>query len=111
MGTPSTRRLIEALAACGALAGLAGALQVLAVFHTLIPNISSGIGLLALLVVLLSNARAAWILPISVLFAVFTVGSTQLPLTLQIDSSISGVLQGALVLTALALRGLKQSKT
>lgn len=110
MGIPSTRRMIEALACCGALAGLAGALQVLAVFHTLIPNISSGIGLLALLVVLLANTRAAWILPISVLFAVFTVGSTQLPLTLQIDSSISGVLQGALVLTALALRGLKSNK-
>lgn len=108
MGVPSGRRLIEALAVCGMLAGLAGALQVFAVFHTLIPNISSGIGLLALLVVLLVDSRAAWVLPISLLFAIFTIGSTQLPLTLQVDSSISGVLQGMLVLCALAVRSLRQ---
>lgn len=106
LGVPTARRLAEAMALGGALAGLAGALQVLAVFHTLIPNISSGIGLLALLVVLLVQARPIAVLPVAALFAWFTLGSTQLPLRLQIDSSIAGVLQGALVLFALLTRGL-----
>ncbi len=106
LGVPADRRLIEAMGACGALAGIAGTLQVLAVFHALIPNISSGIGLLALLIVLLVQSRPAWLLPVVLLFAVFMVGSIRLPLALNIDSSISGVLQGALVLFALAARGL-----
>jgi general nucleoside transport system permease protein len=106
LGVPSTQRLIEALAGCGALAGMAGAIQVLAVFHALIPNISSGIGLLGLLVTLLVRANPVWVLPVALIFACFTAGSIQLPLALNIDSSIAGVLQGALVLFALLGRGL-----
>jgi simple sugar transport system permease protein len=110
LGVPASRRLIEALCACGALAGLAGTLQVLAVFHALVPNISSGIGLLGLLIALLVGNSMFWVLPVVVLFASFTVGSIGLPLQLDVDSSISGVLQGALVLFALAARGLEQRK-
>ena len=106
LGVPAPRRLAEALAACGALAGVAGGIQVLGVFHQLIPNISSGVGLLALLVVLLVRASPAWVLPVCVAFACFSVGSLQLPLALGVDSSIAGVLQGALVLFALLARGL-----
>lgn len=105
LGIPATRRLIEAMAGCGAVAGMGGAVQVLGIFHALVPNISSGIGLLALLVVLLVRANPAWVLPVSAAFALFTVGSIQLPLKLGIDSSIAGVLQGALVLFSLLARG------
>jgi general nucleoside transport system permease protein len=108
LGVAAPRRIAEALAGCGALAGIAGGLQVIAVFHQLIPNISSGVGLLGLLVVLLVMARPIWVLPVSVLFASFTVGSVQLPLALGVDSSIAGVLQGALVLSALLARGLSR---
>lgn len=104
LGIATARRMAETLAACGALAGIAGMLQVVAVHHALIPNISSGIGLLGLLVALLARANPRWLLPITVAFAAFTVGSIQLPLTLGIDSAIAGVLQGALVLFALATR-------
>jgi general nucleoside transport system permease protein len=108
LGVAAPRRIGEAMAGCGALAGLAGGLQVIGVFHQLIPNISSGVGLLGLLVVLLVLARPIWVLPVSVAFASFTVGSVQLPLTLGVDSSIAGVLQGALVLSALLARGLSR---
>ena len=108
LGVPAPRRMAESLAACGALAGMAGAIQVLGVFHQLIPNISSGVGLLALLVVLLVQASPAWVLPVGVAFACFSVGSLQLPLTLGVDSSIAGVLQGTLVLCALLARGLSR---
>lgn len=108
LGVPAARRMLESLLLCGALAGLAGAIQVLAVFHALIPNVSSGIGLLALLVVLLVQSRPAWLLPVALVFAAFAVGSLQLPLALGIDSSISGVIQGALVLCALVGRAVGQ---
>jgi general nucleoside transport system permease protein len=108
LGVPSVRRLFEALAVCGVLAGAAGTLQVLAVFHALIPNISSGLGLMGLLIALLVQARPGWVLLVVVVFASFSVGSVGLPLQLKIDSSMSGVLQGALVLFALAWRGWQQ---
>lgn len=110
LGVPAPRRMAEALAACGALAGLAGAIQVLGVFHQLIPNISSGVGLLALLVALLVRASPTWVLPVCLAFASFSVGSLQLPLTLGVDSSIAGVLQGALVLCALLAQGLSRRR-
>jgi general nucleoside transport system permease protein len=105
LGAPSVRRIVEAMLLCGVLAGIVGGLQVLAVFHALVPNSSSGLGLLALLVVLLIRSNPAWVLPISTMFALFSIGSIQLPLALNIDSSIAGVLQGALVLFALAGAG------
>jgi simple sugar transport system permease protein len=106
LGVPAPRRTAEALAACGALAGLAGALQVFAVYHQLVSNISGGIGLMGLLVALLVRANPAWVLPVAATFACFAIGSLRLPLALNVDSSLAGVLQGALVLCALATRGL-----
>jgi simple sugar transport system permease protein len=108
LGVPTARRMTEALAGCGALAGVAGTLQVLAVFHALVPNISSGIGFLGLLVVLLVRANPAWVLPVVLAYASFSIGSIRLPLQLDIDSSISGVLQGSLVLCALLAWGLRE---
>ncbi len=110
LGVPVHRRLIETLVGCGMLAGIAGTLQVLAVFHALVPNISSGLGLLALLIVLLVQARPVWVLPVVLVFASFSIGSIRLPLALSIDSSISGVLQGALVLFALVARSLIKAR-
>jgi simple sugar transport system permease protein len=108
---PATRRMTAALAACGALAGLAGGLQVLAVFHALVSNVSSGIGLLALLVVLLVDARPAWVLPVALTFAAFAISAFKLPLALQVDSSLGGVVQGALVFCALIARALVARST
>lgn len=107
LGVPATRHMVESLVVCGALAGMTGTVQVLAVFHSLIPNVSSGIGLMALLIVLLVRFRPAWVLPMVILFASFSVGSVGLPLRLNIDSSISGVLQGSLVLFALVAQGVR----
>lgn len=110
LGVPAHARLFQSLAGCGALAGLAGALQILAVYHALIPNISSGIGFLALLVVLLVRFNPVWVGPVAILFASFSIGSIQLPLQLGIDSSIAGVLQGTLVLFALIAQGVQERR-
>jgi len=100
-GVRSGNALVGSLAMAGALAGLAGALQVAGVYHRLIPSISSGYGYLALLVAMLAGYRVAWVPLVALFFAALNVGSVQLPLVLQLDSSLSGVLQGVLVLVAL----------
>ena len=95
----------------GGFAGLAGGVQVSCVYHRLIPSISSGYGYLALLVVMLAGYKVTPVPVICLLFACLAAGSIQLPITLQIDSSLSGVIQGALVLSGLLVYGLQQHKS
>jgi ABC-type uncharacterized transport system permease subunit len=108
LGIPSTQRLLMAFACCGGLAGLAGALQILALFHRLIPNISSNLGFLALLVVMLAGFNPLLILPIAFFFSSLNIGSLQLPLSLQLESSLAGVIQGSLVLFVLLAQGISR---
>jgi general nucleoside transport system permease protein len=108
LGIPTTRYMMLSFLICGALAGLAGALQVTGVYHNLIPSISSGYGFLGLMVAMLINYQAIWAIPVTIFFAALNIGSIQLPIVLQLDSSLSGVLQGALVLSVLMMDGLRQ---
>jgi len=95
--------MLIAMVFAGGFAGLAGSIQVTGVYHRLLPAISSNYGYLALLVVMLSNYNV-WVSPaVAFFFACLNVGSIQLPMMLQLDSSLSGVIQGALVLAALAV--------
>lgn len=99
---------LAAMAIGGGLAGLAGGLQVSCVYHRLLPPISSGYGYLALLVVMLANYRIGPVPAICLFFGCLAAGSIQLPIVLQIDSSLSGVIQGACVVSALLVHGLQQ---
>lgn len=99
---------LMAMAIGGGLAGLAGALQVSCVYHRLLPPISSGYGYLALLVVMLANYRIATVPAICLFFACLAAGAIQLPIVLQLDSALSGVIQGACVVSALLVHGLQK---
>ncbi|HFC09404.1 MAG TPA: ABC transporter permease [Chloroflexi bacterium] len=108
LGIPTTRYLMSAFLLSGLFAGLAGAVQVTAVYHRLIPAISSGYGWLGLMVSMLINFQPAWVAPVTLFFAILNIGSIQLPIVLKLDSSLSGVLQGALVLSFLLMAGVRQ---
>jgi simple sugar transport system permease protein len=104
-GLNPERYFIYAMALAGGCAGLAGSFQVAGVYHRLIPIISSNYGYLALLVVMLSGYRV-WGTPgIALFFACLNVGSIQLPMMFQLDSSLSGIIQGTIVLVALLVHG------
>lgn len=105
LGIPTDRYLLAAFATCGALAGLAGTVQATGFHHKLVPAVSGGYGFLGILVVLLAGFRAAWTAPIALFFVMLSVGSTQLPLRLDVDSALGGVLQGVLVLFVLLVGG------
>jgi simple sugar transport system permease protein len=102
-GLKPGRHMLIAMVFAGGFAGLAGGLQVTGVYHRLIPAISSNYGYLALLVVMLSNYNV-WLAPfVAFFFACLNVGGIQLPMMLEVDSSLSGVIQGTLVLATLAV--------
>ncbi len=110
LGVDTSRRLLGAFFVCGALAGIAGAVQAIGFHHKLVPAVSGGYGFLALLVVLLVGFKQVWIAPVALFFAAIFSGSTQLQLQLGIDSSLGGVLQGVLVLLVLLTRGWQQRR-
>ena len=111
IGIPTGKYMMSAFFICGAFAGLAGATQVLAVYHRLIPAISSGYGFLGLMVAMLINYQALWAAPVALFFAALNIGSIQLPIVLKLDSTLSGVLQGALVLFVLMMDGVRRRLT
>ncbi len=108
-GVPNTREMLLAFSICGALAGLAGFVLVTGTYsrHQLFPLISGGYGFLSILVVMLANYNALWSLVISFFFSAIAMGSLQLTLRMQLDSSIGTVLESMLVLAILLSQGIR----
>jgi simple sugar transport system permease protein len=98
LGVASERETITAMMVCGAAAGLAGSVRVLGWFDSLRQSISGGIGFLAILIVLLAGMRPLWTLLIALLFSALLTGGTIVQLRTQLKASISGIIQGTLVL-------------
>ncbi|MFQ6100556.1 MAG: ABC transporter permease [Anaerolineae bacterium] len=105
LGVPSTPRLLTAFAACGGLAGLAGAIRCSARYGRMIPEISGGQGYLSLLVALLAGYRPQWVPFIAFFFAAVGVGSPRLELNMHLDSSLGGVLEASVVLAMMLVSG------
>lgn len=110
-GIPTQRHMLVAFVLCGAMAGLAGALQATAVYHRLIPRISGGLGYTGMLVVILAGYRPEWVPAVALFFAAIGVGSPRLELNMQLDASLGGVLEGAVVLFVLLASGLRKRLT
>ena len=107
LGIPTWQHMMASFAICGVFAGMAGAIQVTAVYHRLIPSISSGYGYLGLMVAMLVGFKASIAAPVALFFAALNVGSIQLPIILKLDSSLAGVLQGTLVLCVILGQGIR----
>ncbi len=109
LGIQTNRYMMLSFLICGVFAGLAGAVQVTGVYHRLIPSISSGYGFLGLLVAMLVNYQPLMAMLVALGFAALNIGSIQLPIVLKLDSSLSGVLQGALVLAVIMMDGVRRN--
>jgi len=107
LGLKPDRLMIVAMLFAGGFAGLAGSIQVTGVYHRLIPAISSNYGYLALLIVMLANYNIRMTPFIAFIFACLNVGSIQLPMMLQLNSSLAGIIQGTLVLSVLAVSAMR----
>jgi simple sugar transport system permease protein len=89
------------LTASGALAGLAGAIEVAGVHDRLILGLSPGYGLLAILIAVLSRGTAAGLMGTSFAFAALLVGSDSLQRSIALPASAVYVFQAIVVLCVL----------
>jgi simple sugar transport system permease protein len=112
LGVHTHRNILLSMMACGALAGLAGALQVLFTRGRLVSGISGGIGFMGVLIVLLVNIRATWVPLVALFLAAVPIGSLKLASSInpaiQVDPSLGNVFQSALVLAVLLANGIRE---
>ena len=100
-GIPTARITFAVLIASGALAGLAGAIEVTALHHRLILGLTPGYGVMAILIAVLGQSRPAGILVVSFAMAVLLVGSDSLQRSIGLPASAALVFQALIVLSVL----------
>lgn len=107
LGIPTDRYMLLSFLLCGVFAGLAGALQVTAFHHVLRNGISSGYGYMGLMVGMLANLNPLIAAPIAFVFIALSKGANGLGIDLKLDSNLSGVIQGLLVMFVLVMQGVR----
>jgi len=108
LGIPTNRYMLLSFILCGVFAGLVGALQVTGFNHVLRNNISGGYGYLGLMVGMLANVQPLAAVPIAFVFMGLSKGATGLGIDLKLDSNLSGVIQGLLVIFVLMMAGVRK---
>ena len=107
-GIDVRRVVFSAFAISGALAGLAGAIEVQGVTFALYENISPGYGYTAIAVALLARLDAALVIPAGVLFGALDAGAAAMQRDAGVPSVVVSVVEAALILGLLASRGIRQ---
>ncbi len=108
LGIPTNRYMLLSFILCGLFAGLTGALQVTGFNHVLRNNISGGYGYVGLMVGMLANIQPLITAPIALVFIALSKGAAGLGMDLKLDSNLSGVIQGSLVIFVLIMEGVRK---
>jgi len=102
-GIPIARLATFAMAVSGALAGLGGAVQVLAITHRLYESFSPGWGYEAIAVALLGRLNPLGVLVTAILFGALDNGSQAMERSAGLSAVLVQVIQAIVILTLLAI--------
>jgi ABC-type uncharacterized transport system permease subunit len=91
----------------GALAGLAGGIEISGVTFALYENLSPGYGYTAIAVALIAGLNPLGVIASGIFFGVLETGAIALQRELAIPSSVASVAEAALILAVLAVAGLR----
>ncbi|GBD28960.1 hypothetical protein HRbin32_00044 [bacterium HR32] len=108
-GIPVGRTVALALVASGALAGLAGAVEVSGFHYRLILGLSPGYGVMSILIAVLSRRHPLVAIVASLGFAALVVGTDSLQRSVGLPASAVFVVQAAVLLVLLASEGLRRA--
>lgn len=102
-GLRTTGALLRALAVSGALAGLAGGIEVSAITFRLYENFSPGYGFTAIAVALLGRLHPLGVIVAALLFGALDVGSVAMQSVAGVSSVMVSAVQAIVILALLAL--------
>jgi ABC-type uncharacterized transport system permease subunit len=100
------RSIIFALVFSGALAGLAGIIEVSTLYTRLKPDISGGYGFSGILVALLGRLHPAGVVVASVFFAALIIGAQSMHVISGLPETLAEAIQAVVVLSVLAVDSL-----
>lgn len=98
-----TRAATGAFIVSGALAGVAGAIEVCGVTFALYENISPGYGYTAIAVALLAALDARWIIVTGIVFGALEAGAGALQRDMNIPSTVASVIEALAILALVAI--------
>lgn len=90
-------RLVLAMLVSGALAGLAGIVEVTGLHHRSLEGMTGGAGFAGIVAALLGRLDPRWLLPAGALFAALLVGADKMQRTMQVPASLAIALQGLIL--------------
>ena len=96
-GMRSSLIIIAAMASAGALAGLAGASQVLGVLDRATPGFSAGIGFDAIAVALMGRSHPLGVLLAGLLFGALEAGGRQMQVDASVSIDLIGIIQALII--------------
>ena len=97
-GIHSSVIIVAAMATAGALAGLAGANQVLGVLGRATPGFSAGIGFTAIAVALLGRSHPVGVLLAGLLFGALEAGGRQMQVDAGVSIDLIGIIQALIII-------------
>jgi len=100
-GVSIIRNIILVMLLSGGLAGLAGFVEIAAVSHRLQHGLAVGYGFTGIIVAWLARLNPWGVLLVAFLLSALFVGGEQIQITMGLPASVSGVLQGAILLFVL----------
>ncbi len=105
-GMSVTKSLLAVMALAGAMAGMAGGVEVLGVQYRLIEGFSNGFGFNAVAVALLSGLEPLAVIPAGLFFGFIQAGALAMQREIGVPSSLVYVIQGSVMLFVLCGMGL-----
>lgn len=107
-GINVNRTILIAVATSGAIAGLAGAVEIQGVFHRLQAGIASSHGYTAIAITLVGKTLPSATVLASVLFAALSVGATMMQMKAAVPLPVTNLLQGLVILFVVGSEVLKK---
>jgi simple sugar transport system permease protein len=105
-GVSVVRTLLSAMLLAGALAGIAGAVEVLGVHYRLIQGFSLGFGFNAVAIALLASLNPIAVLPAGLFFGFLETGALAMQREIGVPSSLVFIIQGLTMVFVLCARGI-----